>query len=106
MTTKWNQYRHKFNAVRTECDGIKFDSKKEAQYYQTLKLEQMAGTILFFLRQVSFDLPGNVKYRCDFLVFYTDGTIKFIDVKGVKTKDYIMKKKQVESLYPIEIQEV
>lgn len=95
--------KHKFNAKRTEIDNIKFDSKKEAQYYSTLKLQQRAGEVIFFLRQVPFHLPGNTKYVCDFQVFYSDGTVKFVDVKGVETAMFKLKKKQVEELYPIQI---
>jgi len=95
--------RHKFHAKPTENDGIKFDSKKEARYYQKLKFLQSQGEVLFFLRQVPFDLPGKTKYRCDFAVFYSDGHVDFVDVKGMKTNEYILKKKQVEALYPVEI---
>ena len=98
--------KHKFNAVKTELDGINFDSKKEARYYTELKLRVKAGEVIFFLRQVPFDLPGKVKYRIDFQEFHSDGTIHFVDVKGKKTEMYIAKKKIVEALYPIEIEEV
>jgi len=98
--------RHKFNAVRTEYDGIKFDSKKEAAYYMFLKTKKKAGLVLFWLRQVPFHLPGGVTYRCDFEVFMTDGTVEFIDVKGMRTPQYIQKRKQVEALYPVTIKEV
>jgi len=96
--------KHKFNAKKVEYDGIKFDSKKEGNYYLELKLRQKAGEVLFFLRQVPFHLPGQVTYRVDFLEFHTDGTVHAVDVKGMKTKDFIMKKKMVEDLYPIEIE--
>ena len=98
--------KHKFNAVKTELDGINFDSKKEAKYYTELKLRMKAGEVVFFLRQVPLDLPGKVKYRIDFQEFHSDGTVHFIDVKGKKTDMYIAKKKMVEALYPIEIEEV
>lgn len=98
--------RHKFNAVKTECDGIGFDSKKEARYYEELKARQASGDVLFFIRQVGLDLPGGVKYRVDFVVFRADGTVEFVDVKGMKTPMYAMKKKQVEAQYPIKIKEV
>lgn len=98
--------RHKFHAKPTELDGIKFPSKKEANFYQKLKLLQKSGEVLFFLRQVPFHLPGQIKYLCDFVVFNSDGNVSFIDCKGMKTPTYIMKKKQVESLYPITIEEV
>jgi len=97
--------RHKFNATVTELDGKKFDSKKEGKYYSELKLRKAAGEVVFFLRQVPFDLPGNVKYRVDFQEFRSDGTVHFIDVKGYKTPEYIMKKKMVEDLYPVIIEE-
>lgn len=99
-------HKHKFNAVRTDVDGIKFDSKKESYYYGQLKLRQRAGEVVFFLRQVPFHLPGGVTYRVDFQEFRSDGTVHFIDVKGMKTKDFIMKKKIVEDLYPVEIEVV
>lgn len=98
--------KHKFNAQRTEVDGIKFDSKKEAKYYQGLLLRQKAGEIIFFLRRIPFYLPGGVKYVCDFQEFRSDGTVHFIDTKGMKTPMYIAKKKMVEAIYPITIEEV
>ena len=96
--------RHKFNATRTELDGIKFASKKEAQYYTELKMKARAGIVLFYLRQVPFHLPGNAKYVVDFQEFHADGTVHFIDVKGMMTKDFVLKKKIVEALYPVEIE--
>ena len=107
--SKWGNMKfqqHKFHAKVTEIDGIKFHSKKEARYYQQIKMLQKAGDIVFFLRQVPFDLPGGIKYRLDFLEFRKDGTVHAIDVKGFKTSEYIMKKKMVESLYPITIEEI
>ncbi len=98
-------HRHKFHAIQTEVNGIKFPSKKEAKYYQELLLRQKAKDIVFFLYQVPFHLPGGVKYFCDFQVFHTNGTISFIDTKGFKTPTYKAKKKMVEALYPILIEE-
>ncbi len=96
--------KHKFGAIRTERDGQKFDSKLEARYYDALKIMQKSGHVLFFLRQVPFHLPGNTKYIADFQVFLEDGTVHFIDVKGKDTPMSILKRKQVESLYPVTIE--
>ena len=96
----------KYKSVRSKTDGINFDSKLEAKYYQHLMLLKKAGDILFFLRQVPFDLPGNVKYRCDFVIFWKNGIIEFVDVKGYQTDTYKLKKKMVQDLYPVEIREV
>jgi uncharacterized protein DUF1064 len=96
--------KHKFNAKKAEVDGLKFPSQAEAKKYRELKLLERAGDVLFFLMQVPFHLPGNVKYRLDFLVFYVNGEVRAIDVKGMKTPLFIAKKKLVEALYPIEIE--
>ncbi len=98
--------RHKYNAKITEVDGRKFASKKEARYYRELLIRQSSGEIIFFLMRVPFHLPGNVKYVCDFQEFYSDGTIHFVDVKGVETDMFKLKKKQVEAIYPVKIEVV
>ena len=100
------QKRDKYNrspVIERTVDGIIFDSKKEMNYYLKLKLDP---DVKFFLRQVPFHLPGGVQYRLDFLIFYKSDTVGFIDVKGAKTAMYKLKKKQVEALYPIQIEEV
>lgn len=96
--------KHKFHAKPTVNDGIRFDSKGEARYYQQLKLLQQAGEVLFFLRQVPIHLPGGTKLVIDFQVFYTDGTVKFLDFKGVETEAFKVKKREVEAIYPFEIE--
>lgn len=98
--------RHKFNAKPTTYDGIKFASKKEQKRYLELQVLKSAGDILFFLRQTPMHLAGGVKYVCDFLIFWSDGTVTFEDVKGMITPMYKLKKKQVEATYPIQITEV
>ena len=80
--------RHKFKAKPCEYDGIKFASKKEQKRYAELQVLKSAGDILFFLRQVPVHLSGGVKYVCDFLIFWSDGTVTFEDVKGFRTDLY------------------
>lgn len=95
--------RHKFNAIATEVEGIRFASKREAKYYNDLLLAKKSGDLLFFLRQVPFHLPGNVRYVCDFAEFWKSGEVRFVDVKGFRTPMYGVKLRQVEALYPIQI---
>ena len=95
--------KHKFKAIRCERDNKKFDSKLERRYYDQLVIRQKAGDIAFFLRQIPFDLPGSTRYFADFMVFYDNGNIEIIDCKGKMTSMSILKIKQVESLYPIQI---
>jgi hypothetical protein len=99
------QRRGKYRAKKTEYNGVLFDSKKEAAYCARLDLMKAAGKISYYLRQVPFDLPGGVKYRVDFMEVWSDGRVRYVDVKGVRTQVYIMKKKQVEALYPVVIEE-
>lgn len=96
----------KYNSQITETDGIKFRSKKEAKYYQVLKARQHMKEVSYFLRQVPIHLPGETKYIVDFIEFWTNGNVVYVDVKGKRTPAYIRSKKQVEALYPIKIIEM
>jgi len=95
----------KFHAVLTECDGMKFQSKKEAKYYRELQARIHMGEVLYFLRQVPFHLLGGVVYRVDFMEIHKDGSLHFVDVKGFRTQTYKMKRRMVEASYPVKIQE-
>ena len=106
MTRYGRVRKHKFGAVATERDGQRFDSKKEGRYYDQLKLRMQAGEVVMFLRQVPFHLPGGVTYRVDFQEFLADGSVRFVDVKGVETESFKVKKRMVETIYPVEIETV
>ena len=95
--------KHKFGAVSCERDQKKFPSRLERRYYDQLKVRQANGEVVMFLRQIPFDLPGGVKYVCDFAVFLADGTVQFVDTKGRDTAMSLAKRKMVEDLYPVEI---
>lgn len=94
----------KFHAQKTVLDGIKFDSKKEANRYAELKLMERAGLIKGLQRQVrfelipSFDVDGKhyrpTTYVADFV--YTDvksGKQVVEDCKGFRTDIYRLKAK-------------
>ena len=97
--------RHKYGAKASEVDSIRFPSRLEAAYYQKLKLLQKAGAVLFFLRQVPIELPGNTTYRVDFVEFWAPkygeeaGQIRWVDCKGYETEIFKLKKRQVEEFY-------
>ena len=52
----------KYKAVRTEVDGIKFASKKEATRYRQLKLMEQAKAIQDLKMQVAFPLVKKSEY--------------------------------------------
>lgn len=96
----------KYKAKKTSVDGHSFDSQKESNYYTELKLRLRAGEIRGFCIQPTFILAPNLKYKADFIVFNNDGTSEIIDVKGMKTKEYIIKKKVFEDKFNLKIKEV
>lgn len=96
---KENKYRNK----KTEIDGIKFDSKKEARRYAELMMLHKRGEISHLRLQQEFTLMesfktpqgkkvNGIKYRADF-TYFKDGEYVIEDVKGMKTKEYELKKK-------------
>jgi hypothetical protein len=90
------KYRNKAEIV----DGIRFSSRLEASCYRELKLRQSAGEVAWFVRQVRFDLPGNVRYFADFLAVLTQGHgVEVIDAKGRDTEVSRIKRKLVEATY-------
>lgn len=93
-----------------------FDSVKEYRRFCELSLIERSGAITDLQRQVKFELipsqriDGKVverpcTYVADF-VYKEDGKTVVEDTKGVKTKDYIIKRKLMMHVYGIRIKEV
>lgn len=82
-----------------------FDSKKEGARYQELKLLDYAGKISDLQMQVQFDLlpatktERGVKYIADF-VYIENGNVIVEDTKGLRTRDYVIKRKIFKLKYP------
>ena len=118
----WKKTGSKFYNQKTKVGGRVFDSRKEARRYRELLLLQQAGEIRDLECQVRFPLVPATKYKdpatgrwktergvtyvADFV--YTDkyGGRVVEDVKGVRTKEYIIKRKLLLWLDGIHIQEV
>lgn len=88
--------RSKYRNVRTNG----YASKAEARYAAHLGLLKQAGKILDWLEQVPVMLPGRIRYVMDFAVIHCDGTVRFTEVKGMETRVWINKVKQLEELRP------
>lgn len=94
----------KYLSKKTVVDGIKFDSKKESLRYLELKRKQELGQISnlelqpSFLLQEKFKRDGKtyrpITYIADFK-YVEDGKVIVEDVKGFKTKEYLLKKKML-----------
>lgn len=106
----------KYKNVKVEFDGMTFDSKRELEYYKRLLLLKRSGEVTKIDRQVVFEINAYpidgrscqslCKYVADFVITKSDGSAEVIDVKGVRTPVYKLKKKLLKLLYEIEIIEV
>jgi Protein of unknown function (DUF1064) len=100
----------KYNSKKVELDNHIFDSQLEARYYQQLKWLQEHEQILFFrlqpryLLQEAFEKDGKkfrrIDYLADFEVHHLDGSIEVIDIKGMETEAFKLKRKLFEKKYP------
>lgn len=122
----------KYGNRKTTIDGITFDSQKEALRYTELKLLERAGRISGLELQKTFELipaqyepstevytrgknkgqpkqgkcvEKSVVYKADFS-YIENGERIVEDTKGVKTKDYIIKRKLMLWVHGIRIKEV
>ena len=96
--------KNKYNARKTTVYGRTFASKREAEIYLDLLSRKQHGEILRIGLQPSYTLLEGfrdntgknqkpITYTADFFVTYADGHSEVIDVKGVKTRDYVLRKK-------------
>lgn len=109
---------NKYHNKKTTVDGITYDSRREAERSIELRLMERAGEITNLRRQVRFEViptlyvDGRVAerktvYIADFV--YTDkrtGETVVEDVKGVRTKEYALKRKLMLEKHGIRIREV
>jgi hypothetical protein len=106
----------KYGNQKIMLDGICFDSRKEARRYSALKLLERAGKISDLELQKEYTLiPSQyigkkcveraVKYKADF-VYQENGKTVVEDTKGMRTKDYIIKRKLMLYIHNIQIKEI
>lgn len=105
----------KYKNKKVVYNGIKFDSQKERNYYIKLKLLEDKGKIKDLKLQVKFELQPKfrfdnkniqaISYIADFTYLDEENKLHIIDVKGVRTDVYKIKKKMME-YKGLEIEEV
>lgn len=110
--------KRKYGNRKTVIDGHTFDSKREAARYGVLKLLERTGTITGLELQPRFELIPKQRrddgrperaseYVADFR--YTDartGQTVIEDAKGMRTRDYIVKRKLMLQVHGISVREV
>lgn len=82
----YKEKKSKYKNEKVTIDGIKFDSKKEANRYLELKLLEKQGLIKYISRQVRFVLqPSYKKNGKTIRPIYYVADFAYIDVKTGKT---------------------
>lgn len=114
----------KYRNVKVSDGDRTYDSKKEAKFASQLDLLIDSGDVISYDWQPEFPIfvltnkNGEVKkipicsYKLDFMVCYSDGSVKYYDVKGYDkrtnkyrtTPEFNLKKKLVEAIYGINIE--
>lgn len=99
--------RAKYGNHKIQWQGEFFDSKHELQVYQDFLLEHSAGNIRGITRQVSIRIPQSKRrMRIDFLVIMPDGRQRWIDSKGMLTKDWESKRRILEDSLGIKVETI
>lgn len=95
----WN----KFGAKKTEYNGKLYDSKLEAKYALELDLRLRAKDIRSWEGQIPFQFVVNGEKICkhivDFKITHNDGSIEYVETKGRKTRDWVIKRKLLNALF-------
>jgi hypothetical protein len=121
---------NKYGSQKTFFNGIWFDSAREADRYAELLLLQRAGRISDLRLQVKYVLiPAQYEYyerygkngkrlkdgkkciekECSYVadfVYEEDGKTVVEDVKGMRTKEYLIKRKLCLYIHGVRIREV
>lgn len=103
--------RSKYGNRKTVIDGIRFDSKREAEYYAELKLREKAGEVFEVEMQRPFAIVINGQlvctYKSDF--HFYDAIAKrrrVVDTKGFATPEFKLKKKLMKAVLGLDIEVV
>ncbi len=112
LLPKAEKKQSKYGNQKTEVDGIKFDSKKEAMRWQHLKHLRDTGCIFGLSRQVTFSIDINGQHICKYIAdfVYANSIGEIVEyVKSEATRKlpvYRLKKKLMKAVHGIEIVEV
>lgn len=102
----------KYRNVKHECEGITFDSKREAGRYLELRLAQKAGRIrglkLQYVFPIVIDGVRICDYQADFVYEETQNGqwVRVVeDCKGVRTDVYRIKRKLMLAVHGVKVRE-
>lgn len=104
----WKQQRRpqKYGNVEVVTEEGRFASQREHQHWCVSKLRQRAGEIRNLERQVRFPIDVHGVHICDYIadeVFFEGQQRVVVDVKGVETPEFKLKKKLMLAIFNIEV---
>ncbi|HOH62098.1 MAG TPA: DUF1064 domain-containing protein [Bacilli bacterium] len=125
MYIKKYNFKNKFRNCSTEYNGQRYDSKLEANYAYQLDMLKKAKQIKDWDRQVTIQInfkkikgewiltdettnelkDKNIEcyhfrnYRIDFVVKHLDGSLEYVEVKGMELPDWKMKWDLTEMIF-------
>lgn len=97
-------FKSKYHNLKPVIDEITFDSIDESKFYLVVKQMKKDKVIKSFELQKRYELlpafvdhsgkkTRKMEYIADFVLYYPDDTIRVIDVKGIETSDFKLKRK-------------
>lgn len=96
--------KNKYGAKRQTYNGQKYDSTFEARVAEDLDWQLKAGELVEVKRQVKMSLHVSgvfiTNYYVDFRTVDRHGQVKYIEAKGIETKDFLIKKRIFIALLP------
>lgn len=96
-----NKKTSKYGNIRTQVDGIWFDSQAEAKRYGDLKYLKLGKLISDLKVHPTYNIGPNMVYEADFEYLDLEhNRIVVEDVKGTRTGVYRLKKKLFLQQYP------
>lgn len=99
---------NKYGAKRCKYKGYTYDSRAEANYAMELDARLQAGEFKTWERQFRVEMWAHdshgdrrlkLSHKVDFRIHHHDGTFELVEVKGLETADYRMRRRWLEELW-------
>lgn len=94
---------NKYKNIRQTYDGYSYHSRLEAQYAAELDLRVRAKDIKSWERQYKVSLDVNGKHICnyfvDFRILHNDDSYELVEIKGMETNEWKLKRRLLEAIY-------
>ena len=95
---------NKYHSKKATYNGYTYHSTLEANYARQLDWQIKEKEVKSWERQYKIDITVNgihiTNYFIDFKVYYTDGHVEYIEIKGFETGLWRIKWRLAQAMYP------